>query len=545
MAQHAARRGTFAVNGSTAGGRLAIGWPDRRRVKGWLAIFGVSLTAFMIRFLVLSPVAMADNGDGPRLMCAFGLGPVTGGHARYLAYAYFSYVRSPRCAGTATYLSSEHLLLIAAHWLTPVLGLSGVINLIALGVVSCVLVSAGIASMALTLASTVRGQIALAGALWLVMADATFFDVFASPYSEGAMLAGLLLVAAGVVRLSRSGGGYALGLLLAALGGFGVIWSKQQYVPLVIPICATLVLASIAPGRAGESLRWSGRIRRRSGRIWRRFGNRRSAAAIAVAAGLLVGAALYAHDEASSARGRALDHQYAVDAIFGRIVTGRDNSRADLSSLGLPASWARYAGTNYWTRPGAVEYSPLYRRYARRFTDLTIARFLVTHPWRIFQIGQQAADNALAMRVNYLGSYSPGAGQPAGAIEDRIGVVSSIVAGIPAGLGLFWLVPLWAAMAGTAIIALRRSRHKSWRRDAAFATLCLTGCAVAAFVPPAFFALATTKHMLGSNAATALAFPLAAALLGSVIREAISEAGRTNAGTAADPALVAATPASR
>ncbi len=177
-----------------------------------------------------------------------------------------------------------------------------------------------------------------------------------------------------------------------------------------------------------------------------------------------------------------------------------------------------------------VEYSPLYRRYASRLTDLTIARFLVTHPWRIFQVGQHAANEALAMRVSYLGSYPPGACL-AGAIENRVGVVSSIVAGIPSGLGLLWLLPLWAAMGGTAIIALRRSGARtsaqSWRRDAAVATLCLTGCAVAAFTPPAFFALATTKHMLGSNAATALAFAFRRPA-GSIVREAIAESGRVD-----------------
>ncbi len=290
MARHAARRGAITL-----------------RHRNWLAIFGVSLAAFTIRFLVPSPVAMADNGDGQRLMCAFGVGPVTSGHQRYLAYAYFTYVRSPRCAGATTYPSSEHLLLILARWLTPLLGLSGVINLIALGVVTCVLVSAAIASLALALAATVRGQIALAAALWLVMADATFFDIFASPYSEGAMLAGLLLVAAGVAQLSRTGRGYVLALLLAGAGGFLVIWSKQQYVPLVLPVCATLVLATRGAGRGG--------------RRWRRFASHRSAAAVALAGCLLAGAGLYVHDEASSARGRALDRQYAVDAIFGQIVT--------------------------------------------------------------------------------------------------------------------------------------------------------------------------------------------------------------------------------
>jgi hypothetical protein len=33
----------------------------------WLSIFGVSLGALLIRFLVPTPVGQADNRDGPRL----------------------------------------------------------------------------------------------------------------------------------------------------------------------------------------------------------------------------------------------------------------------------------------------------------------------------------------------------------------------------------------------------------------------------------------------------------------------------------------------
>jgi len=49
----------------------------------------------------------------------------------------------------------------------------------------------------------------------------------------------------------------------------------------------------------------------------------------------------------------------------------------------------------------------------------------------------------------------------------------------------------------------------------------MTGCAVTAFVPAAYFdSSATTRHMLGANLATALAFSISAAL-------AISMLGRT------------------
>jgi hypothetical protein len=83
---------------------------------------------------------------------------------------------------------------------------------------------------------------------------------------------------------------------------------------------------------------------------------------------------------------------------------------------------------------------------------------------------------------------------------------------LPSGLGLLWYVPQWAAMTVLAVAALVRSRRPR-HRDAAAAVLCMTGCAAAAFIPPAFFAgISATRHMVGMNLAAALAFVASVAL---------------------------------
>ena len=164
-----------------------------------LSIFGVSLGLLIVRFGVPAPVGQADNHDGPRLMCGLGVGPlVSPGHARWFRYAYFEFVPHA-CAGITPYLSSQLVPLEAARLLTPLLGLPGTVNLIALGLLTCVIVSFGIASLATGLRLRPWAQLAVAAVLWLIMADAAFFDVYASPFSEPAALIGLLLVAAGVV----------------------------------------------------------------------------------------------------------------------------------------------------------------------------------------------------------------------------------------------------------------------------------------------------------------------------------------------------------
>jgi hypothetical protein len=101
----------------------------------WLSIFAVSFGLFLIRFLVPVPVGQADNRDGPRLMCSLGVGPVTDGYRRYFRYAYFEYVPKVACEGRVPYPSSELVPLTITRVLTPLLALSGTLNLIALGLV--------------------------------------------------------------------------------------------------------------------------------------------------------------------------------------------------------------------------------------------------------------------------------------------------------------------------------------------------------------------------------------------------------------------------
>ena len=487
--------------------RRGRGWTERpfradevRSLRQWLTIFLLSLALFVLRFLVPSPVGMADNGDGPRLMCAFGLAPVTHSYPRYDSYAYFSFDPSKSCVGVSTYSSSQHLLLALAQWLTPVLGLSGRLNLIALGLVTCAIQSAGIACLACGLRFGLRGRLIVAAAAWLIMADAAFFGTYASPLSEGATLTGLLLVAAGVLYLGRSGPPFLLGVLLAGAGGYLAIMSKEQYLLLVAPICLMLVVASAA---------------RDSKRGIARFLTAQTAVAGVVAGLLAVSALAYEHHNDASTYIQNGHQQQVVDVIFnGILVVDRPDGASDLRELGLPVSWTRYAGTGYWS-PDSVVYSPLYPKYVAKLNDTNLLRFEFTHPLTTIEVGQRAADQAMAFRIPYLGSYSPNAGHPPGTLEDRAGVISSLVEAVPSELGLLWLAPFWLVLALIGWLGVRPGRTSHpWQRDCGFAVLMLVGCALAAFVPAAFLdAEETTRHMLGSNLATALAFALSVTIL--------------------------------
>jgi hypothetical protein len=443
-------------------------------------------------------------------MCGLGVGPlVSPGHARWFRYAYFDFVPHA-CAGITPYLSSQLVPLEAARLLTPLLGLPGTVNLIALGLLTCVIVSFGIASLATGLRLRPWAQLAVAAALWLIMADAAFFDVYASPFSEPAALIGLLLVAAGVVYLGRSRRATAFGLIVAGAGGFLAILSKEQYLILTVPVCLTLVLASTPRGGGGL----------------RRFRTRQAAAAAALAALLAMTAAAYGLWDSFSPLGQRLHQEQAVNMIFEDIVNGHDNARADLRALGLPASWARYAHHSSFS-PHSVRHDPLYPRFAAKLSDGNIVHFLLTHPGDIISVGQHAAVLAQRFRVTTLGNYAPSAGHPRSATESRVVVLTWLVHQLPARLGLLWLVPLWTAMAAIAIAALSRRRRAAWYRDGAVLVLCMTGCAIAAFIPPAYFdGISTTRHMVGMNIATAIAFPVSIALAISMAHQALTSRRR-------------------
>jgi hypothetical protein len=470
----------------------------------WLSIFGASFGLFLVRFLVPVPVAQADNRDGPRMMCgALNLMPVVPHHyPRFFRYAYFSYVPATGHCGRSAYLTSELVPLALSRLLTPVLGLHGTLNLIALGVLMCVIASVAIASLATGLRIRPWAQLLVAAGIWLIVADAAFFDLFASPFSEPAALVGLLLVGAGLVYLGRDRRASVRGLTLAGAGGFLVVLAKEEYLFLAVPICLAIVLAS-ASRDGGPGLR--------------RFRRPQARAALALAAVLAFSAAVFQLANMNGSYGKRTQPMRVVDTIFQHIVGRNDNTKAaDLSALGLPASWSKYAGSYYWSRH-SVRTNPLYPRYEPKLTDGHMAGYFMTHPGRIVTVGEQAARLGLRVRVTTLGDYPPFSGHRPGALESRVIVLTWLAQRLPPAHALLWLVLLWLAMTAVALLALLR-RRAPWHRDIAAVVLCMTGCAVIAFIPPAYFdGISTARHMAVMNLALALAFAMSTALAASMI----------------------------
>ena len=149
-----------------------------------------------------------------------------------------------------------------------------------------------------------------------------------------------------------------------------------------------------------------------------------------------------------------------------------------------------------------------------------------------------AAILAQRFRITSLGDYPVYAGHPKGAYESRVVVLTWLMHQLPAGLRLWWFVPLWLVMAAVAALALTRGQARPWHRNGASMVLCMIGCAVVAFIPPAYYSgISTTRHMVGMNLATSLAFVVTAALAVSLIHQAVTRDRRPAAPPADTGAL--------
>ncbi|WP_326567616.1 hypothetical protein VSH64_38195 [Amycolatopsis rhabdoformis] len=141
-----------------------------------------------------------------------------------------------------------------------------------------------------------------------------------------------------------------------------------------------------------------------------------------------------------------------VNTVFLNIVDGHHDTAADLGELGLPASFAQYAGNGWW-HAHPVTLDPQYAQYRDRLSRRNVVAWFASHPVRTLGILNRAARDLLEARPAYLASFDESAGLPAAAQEYRVPVWSGLT-GLVAPLGLIALLPVWL------FVAWRAWRHR-------------------------------------------------------------------------------------
>jgi hypothetical protein len=273
-----------------------------------------------------------------------------------------------------------------------------------------------------------RGKLIVAAGLLLVVGDSAFFGYFAAVLGEGAAFLGLLLVAGGLLLTAREGRWSYVGMAVTFVGGVLAVNAKVQTLA-ILPILALAVLL-VRPGTLRGARRW---------------------ASAALVVGALGAVTLYAQQSVEPAvapdgtlAARPGDDSREINvfnSIFLNIVDGRHDTQADLADLGLPPSFAQYAGNGWW-HPHPATMDPLYSQYRDRMSRRNVVTYFATHPGRTLEVLDRAATDQLTARPGYLGSFDQDAGFPPHAQEYRVPVVSWLT-GLIAPLGLFALTPIW------------------------------------------------------------------------------------------------------
>lgn len=388
-----------------------------------LGVFGTSLTLLLIRFLVPRPVSMSDNGDGFRVLCAVGIT----WKSKPEQFVHLNWdMAADGCQ--ANYAMTQSWLAGLASAFGHAVGMDTTLSLVVLGIVSSVIAAAAIALVVLGLPYGRRVRLLVATALMLVIADSAFFGYFSSIFGEGTAFLGLVLIAGGLVLTARPGRWSYLGMAVTFAGGLLAINAKAQMLT-VLPLLALAVLL-VRPGGHRGFKRWI------------------PSAAMVLALGVstvlvwqTVEPALSTNGTESRVPGADSEEVNVFNAVFLTIVDGKHDTVADLDALGLPRSFAQYAGQSWWgEHPARVD--PLFPQVRGQFTRENVFSYYLHHRGRTTAVLQQAAQDLLTARPGYLASFDASAGFPPAEEEYRVPVVSWLT-GLLAPLGLFALVPLW------------------------------------------------------------------------------------------------------
>jgi hypothetical protein len=390
-----------------------------------IGVFGTALALFVVRFLVPRPIAMSNNGDGGRVLCGAGI-TWKGLPEPFVHLAYTAAPGTPPCR--PTYLLTQSWLADLAVHLAGAAGFPRTLSLVVLGLLSSVIAAAAISAIVLGLPYRRRTRLFVAAGLLLVVADSAFFGYFAAILGEGTAFLGLLLIVGGLLLTAREGRWSYAGLAVTFAGGVLAVNAKVQTL-IILPILALAILC-VRPGTLRGVRRWASAL---------------------LVIGAIGAVTLYAQQSVEPAQ--APDGTYtefpgddsreinAFNSIFLNIVDGRHDTQADLAALGLPPSFAQYAGNGWW-HPHPATMDPQYPQYRDRISRRNVVTYFATHPGRTLEVLNRAATDQLTARPDYLGSFDESAGFPPHAQEYRVPVVSWLT-GLIAPLGLFALLPMW------------------------------------------------------------------------------------------------------
>ena len=377
----------------------------------WLA----AAACLVAQVLLPGFTGLANNGDFGKIYGWLCLAPR--GAPTNFVYVQPEYVWSARNYWNSPYHSSESVLGWAATRMAGAVREGAVFDIRWLGGLHAALWLAALAILLWTL----RGRIALAAlAPVLIFTDVCYVAYCNSFYMDAVALCGLLLmVASGVALVVSERKGFALAMF--TLASLLFVTSKTQHAVWAI-LPAVLLWAC---------------------------GYRRGIARAAAVAVLLAGAFMLATTDAAY-RGQAL-----FNVIFFRLAP----AGADLSTLGVRAEEARYAGMHAYM-PGVPAADRAWAEaFGRRTGFARLLAWYAEHPGAALRfMDETLRKGAPEMRPENLSNFRASQGRPPGARTHRFALWSDVRAWLLRHWP--WHLPLWYAV--FAIGCLRSGSRLKW-----------------------------------------------------------------------------------
>jgi len=403
------------------------GVPARRSVMLTAMTVGVGWTAILVaRLFAGGVVGLADQGDGRRLLCSFGVASSRPWAADSNAFLYYLwrphewYGETCGADGSGEpYHSSQALVLGAAKWLGQTFGLAQGIDLRIAGVVAACVLGATLGVIVLLLPGALGFRMVFASAVGLVIADSAFAGFLISPYSEPAAFMGVVSLGAALLFMWRKGDATAGGVAAVAVVALFAITSTTRMLSLVVPVVVALVWTPVraerrASGRHGLR-RTPGRNGRLTGWLRRRW--------IAILAALAIVAGSLGYWASQPQRFEAMN---SYNAIFVEMLPHSPDPAGDLRWFGLDPGLVSASGSRI-DSPNSVARGPQWDDFKSKVSAGAVAEFYVTHPGRWLGLLSRTVDGMTRPTLGYLGSYPADAGEPPFAKERRITVATSVL----------------------------------------------------------------------------------------------------------------------
>ncbi|WP_276971847.1 hypothetical protein [Ferrimicrobium acidiphilum] len=442
------------------------------------ALIALGSTILMvIRLFLPNPIGMADNGDGARLMCQVGVAPLqTGRPNLYFNWAIFHYYASAYHP-----ISCGHYPGIVVEiykfniWLSDLLGMHATLNLGIDMILYAAVVGILTGFLVQMFDFSTWAQIAVGAGFFLIAGDSVFAGYPGSPYAGVTGLVGLLLMSVALIYYLKDGpfAARAFGMIGFTIGAIALVATMVETVLFAVPLVIFLLWMVVRPKYHALA--------------------RIESIGLRVLAALSAGTIGYAAYHTYQRDPKTFQIINPTEAILGNILVGASHPRGDLKSMGLPASFARYAGTSWWS-PHAIEQLSSFARYESRISYVTMAKFYLTHPLAILRVANHGATRFFIARPTYMGSFARGV-EPAGSLEHRLPFLGNLMSDFQS-LGIFALLIVSISALVLAVHFLRRPIGTQTHAYAVLAlllnTMVMVGFATAVFGE----SIETTKHLV-------------------------------------------------